>query len=136
MVIVCAFLALHYLRMLAWLRQLLAPAYGGNPNNPVVADNAAIDAAQQRLQQQITHHGVHLEQASQVYECQRWYGMLWQAPLALLDHPGWADSKGSAVALPLPPPNDPSAWEVVVNDATDAEGWQYGTVYRQAMQSF
>ena len=106
----------------------------GGINDQVAAADAAAAAndepQQQRLQRQLTPRGTRLEQVSQVYECQRWYGVLWQAPLALLDHPDWADDEGKAVALPLLPPEEPSAWEAVVSDATDGEGWQYATVFR------
>ena len=109
-----------------------------SPDNQVAAANAAAAAnvkpQQQRLQRRLRPRGMHQKQVSQVYECQRWYGVLWQAPVALLDHPGWADDKGNAVVLPVLPPGDLSGWEMVVNDATDDEGWQYGTVFRRAKE--
>lgn len=54
-----------------------------------------------------------------------------KAPLSVLDAPAWSDSTGAPVVLERPPPEDPAAWELVANPATDdAEGWQYGTVFK------
>eukprot|EP00887_Chlorella_sp_A99_P004794 scaffold4.g4794.t1 len=76
--------------------------------------------------------GAHTEQVAQVYEHQRWLGVVgWQAPLSLLDVPPWTDTseEGKAVALEQLPPEEPG-WEIVVTPATDAHGWQYATVFK------
>lgn len=67
----------------------------------------------------------------EVYECQRYVGIGWRAPLSPLDWPAWCTADGSPVVLAAPPTQDPAAWELAVNPATDdSEGWQYGTVFR------
>lgn len=71
-----------------------------------------------------------------VYENQRWIiGLTWTAPIALLDQSPWTDPQGNPVAL-VDGQNDIYAaleqsreWDVVIDASTDAEGWQYGTVF-------
>lgn len=71
-----------------------------------------------------------------VYENQRWIiGLTWTAPIALLDQSPWTDSQGNHVAL-IDDRDDIAAaleqsneWDVVIDASTDAEGWQYGTVF-------
>ena len=70
-------------------------------------------------------------EADEVWENQRWYGMAWKAPLSLLDRPEWTDGSGAAPAGVLRLPcEDHAGWQLVTGAGTDAEGWQYGTVFR------
>jgi hypothetical protein len=72
---------------------------------------------------------------AEVFENQRFYGAAWGPPLAVLDAPAWADAAGAPVELEGPPPGAADAgtegadWVAVVDDATDAAGWLYGTVF-------
>lgn len=76
-----------------------------------------------------------------VYENQRWIiGLTWTAPIALLDQSPWTDPQGNPVAL-VDGQNDIYAaleqsreWDVVIDASTDAEGWQYGTVFHHLEQ--
>lgn len=73
----------------------------------------------------------------EIFENQRWIiGVAWTAPFALLDQSPFTDGQGNAVSLIdgkcdiyqvlLKESND---WDVVIDESTDAEGWQYGTVF-------
>jgi len=94
-------------------------------------------------------------EAREIYENQRWIGT-WQPPVAMLDIPCWTDAEGNEVALtnlaasttatdPIASPSSPLPktapkssllitnspdWEAVVTPSTDAEGWQYATVFK------
>lgn len=66
----------------------------------------------------------------EVWENQRFYG-IWNAP-SYVERPPWSDAAGESVQLPPEslPPAAPCEWELVVSPSTDAQGWQYGTVFR------
>lgn len=98
------------------------------------------------------------QSVSIVYENQRFYGLLFgwygitgvraardivdnahihrQSP-ALLERPPWSDASGQPVTL-TDPPNDTShthsskGWIVHISPATDADGWQYASVFKYA----
>ena len=76
--------------------------------------------------------GMYTHPVSIVYENQRWIGLTWIAPIALLDFAGFSDEHGNPVILDAPPTKDPdpSKWRVIVSPATDKEGWEYGTVFQ------
>lgn len=71
-----------------------------------------------------------------MYENQRWIiGLGWTAPIALLDQSPWTDLQGHGVSL-IDEQKDihsvlegSKEWDVVIDTSTDAEGWQYGTVF-------
>ena len=75
---------------------------------------------------------VQIHPASAIYENQRWLGVAWFPPMALLDFPSFSDAEGNPVTLDVPPNKDPdpTKWRIVVSPATDREGWQYGTVFQ------
>jgi hypothetical protein len=67
----------------------------------------------------------------EVYENQRWFGLAWTSPVALLDWPSYSDADGNPAILDAPPSLEAdSSWEVVVTPGTDRDGWQYGTVFQ------
>ena len=81
-----------------------------------------------RTQGQSVHQKILLSMESdikEVYENQRWFGFSWSPPLAVLDCPAWSALDGTQVAgMPQ------EGWHVVVTNSTDAEGWQYATVFK------
>ncbi|KAI8107869.1 hypothetical protein M9435_002896 [Picochlorum sp. BPE23] len=84
----------------------------------------------------------------EIFENQRWLGVSWGAPLGTLDHPAWSRRDGSAVRMDdvmLLCDSEGSVkkvyektihalvdrlYTIVVDASTDAEGWQYGTVFK------
>lgn len=77
----------------------------------------------------------------EVYENQRWFGFSWSGPIAALDYPPWSTEGGMSISqrgVEIMTENigkSASArleggWYVVVDSGTDAEGWQYGTVFK------
>jgi hypothetical protein len=104
-------------------------------------------------------NGTTNKEAREIYENQRWIGT-WQPPVAILDIPSWTDSEGNEIALTnlsaaatstavtdpltsspsssllktaptgsLSIPDSPD-WELIISPSTDAEGWQYATVFK------
>ena len=78
---------------------------------------------------------------SEVYENQRWFGFSWSAPIAALDCPQWSTEDGMPISqrgveiMTINMEKSVSerlegGWYVVVDSGTDAEGWQYGTVFK------
>eukprot|EP00890_Picochlorum_soloecismus_P001589 jgi/Picsp_1/2430/NSC_05890-R1_alpha beta-hydrolase len=77
----------------------------------------------------------------EVYENQRWFGFSWSAPIAALDCPKWSTEDGTSIShrgVEIMIENMETSvasrleggWYVVVDSGTDAEGWQYGTVFK------
>jgi hypothetical protein len=54
-----------------------------------------------------------------------------QSP-ALLERPTWSDAEGHPLVFEPQPSEDPVRWDLVFDHSTDAEGWTYGSVFRQA----
>lgn len=50
----------------------------------------------------------------------------------LLERANWSDAEGQPLAqsVPYPSVEVPQDWQVQVTHATDAEGWQYGSVFK------
>ncbi|KFM27528.1 Sn1-specific diacylglycerol lipase beta [Auxenochlorella protothecoides] len=71
-----------------------------------------------------------MEQVSELYQNERFFGIIWKGPVAALDRAEWTDGTGEGIAVTKPPTEQPQAWEVVVTPGTDPEGWQYGTVFK------
>ncbi len=81
----------------------------------------------------------------EIFENQRWLGVSWGAPLGILDHPAWSRRDGSSIRMEDVVMQCASEdkgyektihamvdrfWSIVVDASTDAEGWQYGTVFK------
>lgn len=71
-----------------------------------------------------------MEQVSELYQNERFFGIIWKGPVAALDRAEWTDGTGEGIAVTKAPTEQPQAWEVVVTPGTDPEGWQYGTVFK------
>lgn len=77
-----------------------------------------------------------------LYEHQRWIvGVTWTAPFALLDQSPWTDLQGNVICLDDEYSTNiadflttSKEWDVLIDDSTDAEGWQYGTVFHHLDQ--
>lgn len=66
----------------------------------------------------------------QLYQNERFFGLVWKASTATLDRGEWTDAEGAVVVLSSTPSQAPGEWEVVVTTATDKDGWQYATVFK------
>jgi len=81
----------------------------------------------------------------EIFENQRWLGVSWGAPLGILDHPAWSRRDGSSIRMEdvvIQRDSEDKGyektihavvdrfWTIVVDASTDAEGWQYGTVFK------
>ena len=53
---------------------------------------------------------------------------------ARVERPLWSDAQGYAIALPQHhlPSVALDFWEAVITPGTDAQGWQYGTMFRSS----
>eukprot|EP00889_Picochlorum_renovo_P007501 jgi/Picre1/34531/NNA_001999.t1 len=63
----------------------------------------------------------------EIFENQRWLGLSWGAPLGTLDHPAGSVEKVYEKTIHALVDR---LYTIVVDASTDAEGWQYGTVFK------
>eukprot|EP00200_Dunaliella_tertiolecta_P012944 CAMPEP_0202391780 /NCGR_PEP_ID=MMETSP1127-20130417/92019_1 /ASSEMBLY_ACC=CAM_ASM_000462 /TAXON_ID=3047 /ORGANISM="Dunaliella tertiolecta, Strain CCMP1320" /LENGTH=268 /DNA_ID=CAMNT_0048994235 /DNA_START=53 /DNA_END=857 /DNA_ORIENTATION=- len=70
------------------------------------------------------------EPVAEMFENQRYWGIMWGPPIPSFDWPNWSNAKGAAVHLTRTPSIDgEGGWFVVRMPSTDEDGWVYGTSF-------